>query len=195
MSNQPELTQDQKITQVLERLGLTLQAEYIPWTSSPHNKPDRDGKPATPGLSWRVSLVKRIPVLTTNYFQGAGHTPNGWSNVKSHYLHLIKMSIFETGRYPVSTPEVLNKTYNTIFNPKTQPLPEPKLIDVMYCLVSDSSVIDHPNFESWADDYGYDTDSREAEQTYRQCLDIALQLRSILGNDVLEELKELFQDY
>jgi hypothetical protein len=59
----------------------------------------------------------------------------------------------------------------------------------------DSEVIDHPNFESWASEIGYDADSRKAESIYRACLEIALKLRSALGDRGLKELREACQDY
>lgn len=46
--------------------------------------------------------------------------------------------------------------------------PVPTAFDVMYCLVSDASrVINGESFEDWASCYGYETDSREAEKTYK----------------------------
>lgn len=74
-------------------------------------------------------------------------------------------------------------------------VPAPKLRDVMYSLISDASVLDAGGFESWAAEYGYDTDSRKAEATYRACLENALKLRAALGDTVLAELRELFADY
>jgi hypothetical protein len=71
----------------------------------------------------------------------------------------------------------------------------PDTADVLHSLVSDSSVIDHPTFESWADEYGFDADSRKAEQSYRDCLAIALALRSAIGEAGLEQLREAFNDY
>jgi hypothetical protein len=58
-----------------------------------------------------------------------------------------------------------------------------------------TSVLDSGSFEEWAADYGFDTDSRKAETTYRACLDIALKLRNGIGEDGLRKLQEAFQDY
>lgn len=47
---------------------------------------------------------------------------------------------------------------------------EPKLKDVLDCLASDSSSIENArSFEEWASDFGYDTDSRKAERTFKAC--------------------------
>lgn len=73
--------------------------------------------------------------------------------------------------------------------------PPPSLLDVLYCLLSDSDVLNYPTFESWAENFGYETDSRKAETTYRQCLEIALQLKAMIGCQAMEELEKLYQDY
>ena len=55
--------------------------------------------------------------------------------------------------------------------------------------------MDFPIYEDWSGELGYDVDSRKGEATYRQCLEIALKLRAMIGNDSLDTLRELFQDY
>ena len=60
---------------------------------------------------------------------------------------------------------------------------EPQAEDVLDCLASDASGYDNASgFESWAADYGYDTDSRKAEKTYRQIERAAAQLQRFLGD-------------
>lgn len=70
----------------------------------------------------------------------------------------------------------------------------PTLPMVLHSLSLDSSAMD-ATFEDWAMDYGYDTDSRKAEATYRACLDSAIKLRAGLGDANLSKLRELAQDY
>jgi hypothetical protein len=59
---------------------------------------------------------------------------------------------------------------------------EPTAADCLEALLSDASSADQ-NFESWCADYGYDTDSRKAERTYRACQGVARRLRRLLGAD------------
>jgi hypothetical protein len=60
----------------------------------------------------------------------------------------------------------------------------PQAADVLECLVSDASSIEGSGtFESWAEDFGMDPDSRTAEQTWRQILEQAHRLRGFLGRD------------
>jgi len=66
---------------------------------------------------------------------------------------------------------------------------EPTAADVLECLRSDASSVDSArDFEDWARDLGYDTDSRKAESTYRACLKVAARLRRFLGADAYAEL-------
>ena len=59
---------------------------------------------------------------------------------------------------------------------------DPTAEDVLECLVVDASSADQP-FEEWASDYGYDTDSRKAEFTYKQVQAQTAKLRKFLGDD------------
>ena len=60
----------------------------------------------------------------------------------------------------------------------------PKCDDVFYCLASDATSYDGThNFEEWAADFGYDTDSRKAERAYRIIAEQAKALRAMLGKD------------
>lgn len=72
---------------------------------------------------------------------------------------------------------------------------EPNPVDVLYSLVMDSDVLDTGGFEDWAANFGYDTDSRQAESIYRACLELALKMRAAFGSDGMAALQSAFQDY
>jgi len=73
----------------------------------------------------------------------------------------------------------------------TEPEP-PKLDEVLDCMVSDvAGVIDGQSFEEWANEYGYDTDSRKAEKTYNACREEQRQLISLFGRAGLNELLKI----
>lgn len=74
--------------------------------------------------------------------------------------------------------------------------PMPTLEDVLSCLLMDaSSYDDSRNFEDWASDYGYDTDSRTAERAYQTIAEQSKQLRHLLGNDRYNEYMNAENDY
>ena len=59
---------------------------------------------------------------------------------------------------------------------------EPRATDVLYCLVSDTvSVRNSSSFEEWAEDLGFDTDSRKAEASYNACVAQADDVEAFLG--------------
>lgn len=66
---------------------------------------------------------------------------------------------------------------------------EPEAADVLNCLADDSAGVSNArSFEEWAEDYGYDTDSRKAEKTYKVCVKQAARLLSFLGENLYNEL-------
>ena len=65
----------------------------------------------------------------------------------------------------------------------------PQADDVLDCLASDSAGHDNArDFENWAAEYGYDTDSRKAEKIYRVVERQAAKLNVFLGDDLYNEL-------
>jgi hypothetical protein len=57
---------------------------------------------------------------------------------------------------------------------------EPTAADVLSCLVADADALDY-SFEEWCGDFGYDTDSRTAEKTYKACCKSGMKTRRFLG--------------
>jgi hypothetical protein len=65
----------------------------------------------------------------------------------------------------------------------------PELADVLYCLASDASGYENArDFADWCSEYGYDTDSRRAERTFRAVERQAKRLRSVLGESAYNTL-------
>lgn len=67
---------------------------------------------------------------------------------------------------------------------------DPTLADVLDCLASDASTVTSAlrGFEEWANELGYDTDSRKAYAVYEACQAQAAQLERLLGADAFESL-------
>lgn len=159
-------------------------AKFVPYSQS-RNAGKRES------INWIVSLSVGKQELNTDYSQGIGHFPqviqNSLVKVTLHTKRVVTNGLIEQGRIPAGMlPEIKSSQ---------RALHAPPLTDVLYSLISDASVIDYAGFEDWASEFGYSEDSREAERTYRACLEIALKLRSMLGDTRLEQLRELFQDY
>ena len=59
--------------------------------------------------------------------------------------------------------------------------------DVLNCLLADANGFDYlSGFEGWATQYGYETDSREAEKIYKAVVHQSKRLGTFLG-DLLDE--------
>jgi hypothetical protein len=172
-------------------LLITYEAEFVPFSKSRNARPDPLARDLS--LNWKVRLYRMgafrdKPVVEADYMQGIGHIPG----------YKLKMSYtldeWEALKYVCEHGETARLgSFGVAYG--RRPLPKPKFADVMYSLLSDAEAIDHANFDQWASDLGYDTDSRKAEQMYRACLEIGLKLRQLIGDTALAQLRELFQDY
>lgn len=167
--------------------GIEYSATFVPQSQS------RNANEARPTINWRVKLTKNGHTLETDFMQGCGHLP--------HYSHAFsRVAVYaaavreacETGKSRLIPHKNGYDACQAARPFPSKPLPPPALVDVLYSLVSDSDAIEYPTFEEWADNYGYDTDSRSAEKTYRACLEIGLKLRHMLD---LDAAREAFEDY
>lgn len=60
----------------------------------------------------------------------------------------------------------------------------PETHEVVSCIAMDSlSAINAKNFEDWAEEFGYDTDSRKAEKTYKKCVKQGLRFTKFIADD------------
>lgn len=70
----------------------------------------------------------------------------------------------------------------------------PHAADVLYSLILDSSACDQ-SFDDWCGDFGYDTDSRKALETYLACQENSSKLRKVFNGEQIAKLEEILQDY
>lgn len=162
----------------VDGLSLHYMATFVPQSQSRNA-----GEP--PCLNWRVAIG---PIIT-DYSQGVGHLPNYQHGNRLAWYHNAVREACECGKwFSGKTPDY----YRSDVRHFGKKIPAPELTDVLYCLVSDASVLDYACFEDWASEYGIDPDSRSGEKTYRDCLAIALQLRQVLD---LDAAREAFEDY
>lgn len=184
------------IDAAIAKHGLSVRAEFVPFSQS-RNKGEN-----VPSLNWSVTLVKSCqtlaslndsrPILTTDYCAGCGHCP-------SYRQSWGQPTPADTERFVAVCKECehglkLKPRVGFGFVSTGKPI-LPSTADVLYSLIMNFDVLDASSFEDWAANFGYDTDSRAAEATYRACLDVALKLRNGLGETTLAELREAFQDY
>lgn len=101
-----------------------------------------------------------------------------WARSASHYRCTLR-GTFEGKRRAM-------QTYYSMGAAHTE---EPKAEEVLDCLASDASGVENSGtFEQWAGEYGYDPDSRKAEQTYRACDRAAKRLARFLDTPHYDQL-------
>ena len=195
----------------MEKHGITIKAEFVPFSKSRNaSRDDMGGKP-WPSLNWKVTLQRNgRDVLTTDYGAGVAHCPSYNKPVPAGFDRPARFWQAAVTEWECENGFEAEFTQWGGFRPKRRrapPIPGgeverfervailPKAADVMHSLIMDSDVFNSSGFEDWAANYGYDTDSRKAESIYRACLEIALKVRAGLGESVLAELQEAAQDY
>jgi hypothetical protein len=182
-----------QVAQILEANNIKLVLEFVPFSKS-YYKAEK-----YPSLNYKVFVFKGDrQILQTDYVMGCANCP-GYKNFKPNSFnqnHVIKAEC-ETGfEHNIFANQTLVKTKSAILPHAADVFYSLVLdSDVFYSLVLDSDVIEYSSFEDWAENFGYDADSRKAEKIYRDCLDIALKLKNGIGDAVLNELREALQDY
>lgn len=168
------------IDATIKELGLSITAEFIPWSQSRHFK--KDAKLSDYSLNWKVTLHKNgKEFLSTCYTAGIGHCKNKPAKQGRETIYEANLIIAECEGKAICEGGIT----------RAKPCPR----DVIYSVVADSDVLEYGCFEDWASTYGYDTDSRKAEAIYRACLEHGLKIRLALGEEGLSKIREAYQDY
>jgi hypothetical protein len=171
------------IDDALHAAGARVSADFVPFSKSRNAKPQP--KLAELSINWRITITRNGRAFTTDYQAGIGHLP-GYSYRSRHTIDEAEAirSACETG-----------KAYKPGNRWHAQPLPLPDVADVLHCLLCDAEAVDAGTFEEWCGNVGADTDSRKDEAIYRACLDTGLKLRSLLGDALIAELRQLLADH
>jgi len=174
------------IAAIATRAGISMESAFVPFSQSRNAKPGKDGKPWR-SLNWRVTLKRGARLIVeTDYAQGEAWAPaSNWPAFYDYDKRIRANAIgdeIETGR--IAKPDSYAGFLRT-----AKPVPAPSIGDVLQSLARDSDVLDSAGFDDWVREFGYDTDSRAAEEIYRTCVDLALKLKSGLGEHLLSEVR------
>lgn len=126
-------------------------------------------------FTWKIELSRAGKVFTGKYSAGFAHC----KPVKS---------VFQKGPR-----EKVTKKIARAFNPfgkitlsdlegEVTPTP-PTLRSYLYCVQSDANSGEHLLFQDFADEFGYDVDSRKAEKIWRACQQTRGELQKFLAED------------
>lgn len=70
----------------------------------------------------------------------------------------------------------------------------PTAASVLYSLLADAQGAEQP-FDYWAADYGYDTDSIKALNTYNACCEVRRQVNAFFTHAEREQLRTMLENY
>lgn len=188
-----EADRESKLKELLDKHNASLTAEFVPHSLSRNKDSD-------PCLNWKIALrSNNVALYTTDYSAGIGHIPGNLNYQRSktidgaHQIRLIcesgKASEFNNGHVSLSY-----DVHKWLGLNRWQGVLEPDFTNVWFSLTCDADALNYINFEDWASCFGYDEDSRKAEQLYIACSEIARAMYSLFGND-LPKLQEIFQGY
>jgi hypothetical protein len=128
---------------------------------------------------WTVTLTKGKEVLSIPFYTGVGLRE---LNPKKFYREFAR-PVKDADRYALQMGKL--DSYRDRITDKVPPTLE----TILDCLGSDASSWENArDFEDFANELGYDTDSRKAEQIYKQIGENAKRLKFLLGEDLYKEL-------
>lgn len=71
---------------------------------------------------------------------------------------------------------------------------KPEILGVLHSLFMDAQAADY-NFSDWCAEYGYSDDSMKAFNIYKQCCEIAVQLRKYFNAETRTAIQQAIVDY
>jgi hypothetical protein len=172
------------LTKKVQDAGIDITSTFVPYSASRNAKPNATIEDMS--LNWKATFSKNGESFTVDYNKGIGHCPSyrRSARITEDYANAIKAEC-ETGHEAH-----LSGAGQLAYHAMITLWPD----EVIECLIMDSSVLEQPNFESWASDYGYDADSRKAEAIYKECVKQSQNMQSVFGYELIEELRTFMME-
>jgi hypothetical protein len=177
----------QALREYVNSLGITYQATFQP-------KPQPKEKVKYPQLHWLITLSKGSQSMQVPYSEGVAHVV-GYKQPPFGHMTLHDAEEQDQFRKTCETGKLYKLMPSIQYLAGIREQPAPDMLDVLYCLIMDASVLDYSSYEEWGPDLGYDVDSRAGEKVYQQCIAQSLALKQLIGFQRIEKLRELYQDY
>jgi hypothetical protein len=153
----------EELYEAMRRHSIDITCAFVPFSKSRHAVADakfRDFR-----LCWKVTIhIMNKAILTADYVTDISHCRTYRRPVTSKVRGAIVLEC-EAG---------------------SDACPDPA--DALGSLLDDAGIVEG-GFQVWAEEYGLDPDSRQAEAAYRECVDASLKLRHRLGDVAFAELQ------
>ena len=175
--------------ELVKRLDLKMTTQFVPFSIS------RNADSNQKSLNWKVTLSSIRNKMTFDYSKGVGHLPypNEFQLAKNQ-KSVINQAIDSAVETGVARKIARGAMAFTLLHSKEE-FPTPTLQEVLHSLTQDSDVMNYLVYEHWADEFGYDPDSRKGEKIYEECRTQASRLSDVLGGmDKVQNLREIFQE-
>ena len=130
---------------------------------------------------WKVTINGEVFDFKTG--MGNRKPVSKFKQEKSAFYKMLRMRIVKSKE----SHDKFIESFQTISKPV-----KPEIDDVLYCLVMDCSACDM-SFDDWCFDFGYDTDSRKALETYLTCQNNGTRIRKLGIN--ISDAMDKFSDY
>lgn len=203
-----EKTPQERLDQFVKDNKIELKTQFVPFSFSRDagkvdiaEEKDKLFKAVGLTLNWKVTLSGNKKNVTTEYSKGIGHLGYDWL---SPYYKIKTVDQANQANSLLLDAVEKGLSYNTKtvaqfegrgLKVRSDDFPIPTITDILQGMVLDSSSLDHPTFESWADEMGGNPDSRSEEKIYNKCKEISYRfLKVVGGNEKLQELREILYD-
>jgi hypothetical protein len=179
-----------------EALGFSLQI-----ISGPTGHVEGDWSCIKYVVSLRRDTAKLCEVWSGDYKLGVGHVK--WPTLAQvehgHFFgpeQTNVLRIHARGQTLKKTPEAMALEADVAADLARQQKVVPDINDVVHSLVCDGcAFFDSHTFETWCEDFGYDTDSHKAEAMFRACDGAGRNLARALTADELAGLREWASEF
>lgn len=176
--------------ETISNLKLELKSKFVPFSVSRHSEEEHKS------LNWKVTLSNGKKEITLDYSKGVGHLPYPQTvfNVNNYQKRMINEAIDSAVETGIARKLVIVDK-DVKFLPGNAPFPNPTMQEVLYSLCSDSDVRHYLTYEQWAQDFGYDSDSRKGEKIYDACRKQTADFMSLVGSEAnLDKLREILYE-
>lgn len=175
---------------IVSELKLDIKSKFVPFSVSRNS--DEEHK----SLNWKVTLSNGKKDITFDYSKGVGHLPYPQTsfNVNNYQKRMIDEAIDSAVETGIARKLVIVDK-DVKFLPGNAQFPHPTLQEVLYSLSSDSDVRHYLTYEQWAEDLGFDKDSRKGEKIYDACRKQTADFMTLVGSESnLDKLREILYE-
>lgn len=171
----------------LEALYLSLELAYSV------SKPKGEVREGWPCISYECTFAEGRVTQTIEYRLGVGHVKWNCMPFKIQYKDgYVYANVFDA----IKGKQEVKKDYRPIVAEIAAALAQeqkvsPSHSEVLGNVCRDGLDAIGQTFEEWANNYGYDADSRKAEATYQACIKAYQQALSLMEHKNIEKMAEL----